>query len=131
MDIAKVFATHTRSLALSQQRLSLLAGNLANADTPGFRARDIDFRSAMQDAGTNQLRLTTSRSGHMDATTGSALLAEVRYRPAEQPSMDGNTVDTQRESAAVAETAVRYQATLTFLNARIQGLRAAITGGRG
>ena len=129
MDIAKLFATHTRALGVAQQRLELLTGNLANADTPGYKARDLDFNAAMQAAGGGELRLAASRPGHVIAGTGGP--AQAMYRVPEHASADGNTVDAQRESAAVAETSVRYQATLTFLNSRIQGLRNAITGGRG
>lgn len=130
MDIAKVFATHSRALGVAQQRLELLAGNLANADTPGYKARDLDFNAAMQAAGSEDLRLAASRPGHLSGP-GAGGPATVMYRVPQHPSADGNTVDAQRESAAVAETSVRYQATLTFLNARIQGLRNAITGGKG
>lgn len=129
IDLDSQFALQGRALSLASQRLKLLADNIANADTPGYKARDIDFRAAMQNAGKNGVTLRTTRPNHINAGTSRGP-AEVKYRVPDQPSMDGNTVDSQRESAAVAETAVRYQATLTFLNARIRGLRLAITGGR-
>ena len=83
----------------------------------------------MREAGKEQLPLAASQPNHL-SLPGKASAARVQYRVPDQPSLDGNTVDSQKESAAVAETAVRYQATLTFLNARIRGLRLAITGGR-
>ena len=129
LDLNSQFALHARALSVSSQRLQLLADNLANADTPHYKARDIDFKAAMQTAGDGQLELQASRPGHIPVG-GNPNRAEVLYRVPEQPSMDGNTVDAQKETSAIAETAVRYQATLTFLNARIRGLRLAITGGR-
>lgn len=130
LDLDSLFAVHTRAIALSDQRLQLLADNLANADTPNYKARDIDFRGAMSAAGGDALPMAARHPRHLADPATSANRARVMYRTPDQPAQDGNTVDTQRESAAVAETAVRYQATLTFLDARIRGLRNAITGGR-
>ncbi len=97
---------HTRALTLESRRTELLANNLANADTPGFKARDIDFRSALS----------------------AAADANVKYRVPMAPSLDGNTVDAQLEQSAFAENAVRYQATLTFINSQLRALMTAITG---
>lgn len=127
LNIDKVFAGHARALGIANQRLQLLAANVANADTPNFKARDIDFKAAMNEATQQRVQLKATHSKHL-ASAGSVGRAEIKYRVPDQPSLDGNTVDTQRESSAIAETAVRYQATLTFLNHRIQGLRLAITG---
>lgn len=118
-----------QSLQVAEQRMQVLAANVANADTPNFKARDIDFVGAMREAGGEQMQLTGARAGHIESGNASGP-GTVMYRVPTQPSLDGNTVDAQMESAAVAETAVRYQATLTFLNQRIQGLLTAITGGR-
>jgi flagellar basal-body rod protein FlgB len=120
---------------LANQRLELLADNVANADTPNYKARDIDFRVAMQNAGQSgslggELPMTATRASHLQAGGAGANTTTPLYRVPEQPSLDGNTVDSQKENAAIAETSVRYQATLTFLNSRIRGLRDAITGGR-
>ena len=130
LDIDSHFALHARALSVASQRLKLLADNLANADTPHYKARDIDFAAAMQNAGKDQVALQTTRAGHIAVGGNNPNHAQPLYRMPDQPSMDGNTVDSQKESAAVAETAVRYQSTLTFLNSRIRGLRLAITGGR-
>lgn len=131
LDLDNLFSTHARALATSEQRLQLLAANIANADTPNYKARDIDFQTAMQAAGKNTVRLEATHSDHIGlAGANRGNRAEVMYRVPSQPSLDGNTVDSQRESSAVAETAVRYQATLTFINQRINGLRLAITGRR-
>lgn len=101
---------HESALKVHTQRLNLLASNIANADTPGYLARDIDFRTAL-----SQIQ----NGGEPEAM----------YRVPLQPTRDGNTVDLQAEQGAFAENAVRYQATLMFINSRISGLRTAITGG--
>jgi flagellar basal-body rod protein FlgB len=123
---------HARALSISNQRLELLADNVANADTPGYKARDIDFRTAMQSAGSGgNLGLSTTSSQHVQVNGAAGPnTATPMYRVPDQPSLDGNTVDSQRENASIAETSVRYQASLTFLSAQIRSLRDAITGGR-
>lgn len=129
LDINSIFNGHARALTLGNQRLQLLADNVANADTPHFKARDIDFEAAMQSANQPNGNIRTTHARHITTAAGPNR-AEVLYRIPNQPSLDDNTVDAQLESASIAETAVRYQATLTFLNQRIAGLRHAITGGR-
>ncbi|MCL4790926.1 MAG: flagellar basal body rod protein FlgB [Gammaproteobacteria bacterium] len=132
LDIYKNLDLHARSLSIANQRLEVLADNIANADTPGYKARDIDFRTAMQSAGEGGdlgLRATSNRHVQVNGAAGPNT-ATPMYRVPDQPSLDGNTVDSQRENAAIAETSVRYQASLTFLSAQIRGLRDAITGGR-
>jgi flagellar basal-body rod protein FlgB len=102
---------HAAALKIRAQRTELLARNLANADTPGYQAQDIDFRSAL------------ARTG-----TAAGTPAPLQYRVPLAPALDGNTVDVQMEQAAFAENAVRFQATLTFLSSRLRGLMTAITG---
>jgi flagellar basal-body rod protein FlgB len=106
----------------------LLAANIANADTPGYKARDIDFASVMrQTAGSSEgLRVTHAR--HLNANGAMAGQATAMYRIPTQPALDGNTVDVQQEQAAFAENAVRYQASLEFLSGRVRGLITAIKG---
>jgi flagellar basal-body rod protein FlgB len=133
LDINQVFAPHERVLTAANQRLELLAANIANADTPNYKARDLDFKAALQAAGQGApVPIAATHAGHIQGAGAGAAAgrAEALYRVPDQPSLDGNTVDSQRESAAVAETATRYQASLTFLDQRIRGLRMAITGGR-
>lgn len=130
LDINQVFTPHERVLSAASQRMELLAANIANADTPNYKARDIDFGTVLQEAGLTQpVTLATTRQGHIKGVPASGE-AQPMYRIPTQPSLDGNTVDAQRESAAIAETATRYQTSLSFLDQRIRGLRAAITGGR-
>jgi flagellar basal-body rod protein FlgB len=117
------------ALILRGRRSELIASNLANADTPNYKARDFDFQSVMNQAQTNQVALNTTHAQHIALSDASGIGAEpFKYRVPNQPSLDGNTVDSQVEQAAFAENAVNYQATLTFLTSRIKGLMTAIKG---
>ena len=129
--IDNLFGMHTGAMALWQRRTEALAGNLANADTPGYLARDVDFRKALAAAGAGDgaLPLNAPSPGQIDTTTRAA--DTLAYRVPTQPSMDGNTVDAQVEQAAFAANGVHYQASLAFITAQIRMLRTAITGGQG
>jgi len=122
---------HPAALQLRSKRMEILAANLANADTPNYRARDIDFRAALAQATSSAggVRLATTQSGHIGAADAKRMQTpELKYRVPLAPALDGNTVDTQLEQAAFAENAVRYQSTLTFLSSKLRGLMTAITG---
>jgi flagellar basal-body rod protein FlgB len=117
LDLNSYLGIHQRALSLEAQRTEVLAANLANADTPGYKARDIDFKAELAAAG--------SSAGGINLTTDNATL---KYRVPLAPALDGNTVDSQLEQSAFAENSVRYQATLTLLNSKLRGLMTAITG---
>ncbi len=125
---------HTRALMLESRRMELLAGNLANADTPGFKSRDIDFKAALAAAADGAgagVPLRATHPGHRGVAPGAdpaALAPELKYRVPLAPALDGNTVDAQLEQSAFAANAVRYQATLTFINGKLRSLMTAITG---
>lgn len=129
-----LFGIHAQALDLWQRRADVLANNLANADTPGYLARDIDFRKALAAAGGSgdgNLPLQAPTPGQIGAgAAASPDAATPAYRVPTQPSMDGNTVDTQIEQADFAANSVHYQASLSFITAQIHMLRAAITGGQ-
>lgn len=108
---------HPLAIEVGAKRIELISGNMANVDTPGYKARDIDFRATLE-----RLQLTDPRD------TGLAIASEPLYRVPNHPSLDGNTVDAQLEQSALAEASVRYQASIDFLDARIQGLRKALRG---
>jgi flagellar basal-body rod protein FlgB len=125
---------HPQALKLSAQRSELLAANMANADTPGYKARDVDFKAAMTASNaSSNLRMTTST-----ATSNSKHLAldqlqdasgaRTLYRVPLAPSLDGNTVDAQVEQANFAQNSIHYQASLSFINAKFRSLMSAITG---
>lgn len=122
------------ALSLRAQRQELLASNIANADTPNYKARDIDFSSALQGAlaGSRQGGLNTTAASHMPRgqATGDTLAngTPVQYRGVVQGSVDGNTVDMDVERNQFADNALRYEAGITMINHQIKGLLAAIQG---
>jgi flagellar basal-body rod protein FlgB len=123
---------HAEALNLRAFRQELLAANIANADTPGYQARDIDFRKSLQDAMAGRepaVQLARSARGHASsaAVPGHAA-GPALYRAVVQPSLDGNTVDMDVERAQFAENAIRYEANLTFINGQLKTLLAAIQG---
>ena len=122
---------HDKAINMRSQRAELLASNIANSDTPGYKARDIDFKSALanvQATNSNMSnRLQVTNSNHIQTTSMSGA-TEIQYRTPNQPSLDGNTVDTQLEKAAFAENAMRYEASLTFLSGKFKGLMTALKG---
>jgi flagellar basal-body rod protein FlgB len=125
-----LFGLHTQALATWQKRGEVLASNLANADTPGYLARDVDFKKTLAAASgtSDSLAMTITQPGQIDPQAQSA--QQLAYRVPTQPSMDGNTVDTQVEQANFAANGVHYQASLSFITAQIHMLRTAITGGQ-
>lgn len=123
-----IFGIHESALLFRASRMDVLAANLANADTPNYKARDMEFTRAMESAA-GQHRLVTTHARHMGTATA-ATQADLKYRQPYQPSLDGNTVESDLELARFAENSVAYQASLLFVNGRIASLRSAITGGR-
>lgn len=107
-----LFGVHGAALEVRAQRMGVLASNIANASTPGFKARDVDFKEAL---------------GAAEQSGGAAAVA-TKYRVPLQPSMDGNTVELATEQTAFAENAVQYQTTLAFLNGRIGTITRALKG---
>jgi len=125
------------ALSLRAQRQELIASNIANADTPNFKARDIDFASAMQGAlskaGGGTTGLAATNNAHMQGAADGKTLPEgtpVLYRGVVQGAVDGNTVDMDVERNQFADNAVRYEAGITMINHQIRGLLAAIQNGQ-
>jgi flagellar basal-body rod protein FlgB len=121
------------ALNLRAARQELLASNIANADTPNFKARDIDFASALKDAvaGTSpRLSMQTTAAAHLSAAgDGKTVMgAPVQYRKVLQPSADGNTVDMDVERAQFADNALRYEASVKFISDDIKAMLAVIQG---
>lgn len=122
---------HADALSLRSQRLEILAANLVNADTPNYKAKDIDFRTALSNATGEQSgnRLSSTHSRHISTQNGVGNSNfEVKYRIPTQPTRDGNTVEAEVEQTEFARNATQYQASLQFLSGRFQGLRKALTG---
>jgi flagellar basal-body rod protein FlgB len=136
INLDSYLGVHATALRLREQRTELLARNLANADTPGYKSQDLDFRAAMAATaapGSTPGAMTATQSGHIPAAGAAALepgstAAFLRYRTPLAPALDGNTVDAQLEQSAFAENSVRYQATLSFLSSKFRSLMTAITG---
>ena len=130
------------ALSLRSQRQQILASNIANADTPNYKARDIDFASALQGV----LARTAAPAGMLAATApahisgsgsgggqNAAMLADgtqVQYRGVVQGAVDGNTVDMDVERNQFADNAIRYEAGIAMINHQIRGMMAAIQGGQ-
>ena len=123
---------HEHALELRTKRAEVLANNLANADTPGFKARDIDFQSLLKDQmqgkGSEQsLKMTTTNGKHLPVN-GTDDSADLLYRIPSQPSVDGNTVDTQTEKAEFMKNTLQYQSSFQFLSSRFKSMNNAIRG---
>ena len=123
-----IFGIHEQALLLHGQRLGVLATNLANADTPNYKARDIDFSEVLSRTGDAPLPLTATQAAHITFNDGGLPAGELKYRNPYQASLDGNTVEMPVEQAAFSENNVRYQASLTFINLKIAELQLAIAG---
>lgn len=111
-----LFGVHGAALAIRSQRLAMLASNIANAATPGYKARDIDFNKALE--------LATGEHVSADAASSEAM----GYRVPVQSSLDGNTVELATEQTMFAENAVQYRTTLSFLEGRIATVMSALKG---
>ncbi|MCF6337968.1 MAG: flagellar basal body rod protein FlgB [Gammaproteobacteria bacterium] len=131
----KFFGISQQALKIHSRRAEVLAGNLANADTPGYKARDIDFKAALQQvkSGMGDVTLRTTNPNHINSAGTSPgriddVLGEMKYRIPSQPSLDGNTVDSLKEKAAFMENALLYQTNLQFLGGKIKHLKSALKG---
>ncbi|MBB3140350.1 flagellar basal body rod protein FlgB [Halomonas organivorans] len=131
-QLEAAFNFQQQALSLRHERQKVLASNIANADTPGYKARDMDFAGELAKAvrhgqgASGGLHLSRTDAGHLAGQAPTAPDRELLYRVPEQPSLDGNTVDMDRERVAFADNSVRYQASLNFLTSRIQGLKKAM-----
>jgi len=122
IGIDEALGVHARALDLRAQRSEILAANLANEDTPGFQARDLDFARELQrvDAPFDIGDIGTSGDGKA--------VPQMLYRTPMQPALDGNTVELSVEQAAFSKNAMDFQTSLTFLDMKFRGLKQAIEG---
>ena len=120
---------HADASRIRSQRTELLASNLSNADTPGYKARDIDFKSALKMASSGDSgMMKMSHQNHMQPTGTQASSPVIQFRTTMQDSLDGNSVDEQIEQAQFMQNSIQYQASLDFLGGRFKGLMKAIRG---
>lgn len=134
----KVFGVHQHTMRIRNQRAEVIAGNLANADTPGFKARDIDFNEALVQAAhvptkpTIEMQMQTTAQGHMTMADLEAMQEPnliLKYRNPFQPDTgNGNTVEASSERMKYMSNNIEYQATMQFLNGKISTLRRSLSG---
>lgn len=131
ISIDKHFGIHQHALLLRSQRASVLANNIANADTPGFKARDLDFAQmlkAQMGETSETLPMTTTGSHHVQGLIQADAITGLKYRTPSQPAIDGNTVDADRERTEFVRNSMEFQAAFEFLNGKIKSLISAIKG---
>jgi len=122
-------STHEQALKFRALRNQVLSSNIANADTPNFKARDIRFGDVLTSARQDAIDMTRTRTGHQSSSGVASVATPTMYRVPQQPSLDGNTVEMAVEQAAFAENAFKYRASLAFLDGQIRGIRYALKGG--
>ncbi|MFT5547280.1 MAG: flagellar basal-body rod protein FlgB [Rheinheimera aquimaris] len=129
ISFEKAFGLHPEAMLVRDRRAQVLAENIANADTPGYKAKDIDFQQALSNAKARQSG-AINRTHEQHFNISIAQRQEAMFRNPDQPDTgDGNSVDIHRERNAFMQNSLEYQASMTFLNARISGLKKAINGG--
>ena len=129
-DLPLLDTMRTRMSFLSA-RQTVLSQNVANADTPNYKAKDVDFRAALQGAlkaSTSAVALATTQPGHIQGGGAPTLEGLTGYRRELQSAVDGNTVNMDVERAAFAENALHYEASVTFINGMLRSMNTAITG---
>jgi flagellar basal-body rod protein FlgB len=127
INFDKALGIHAQALALREKRSEVLASNLVNADTPGYKARDLDFSSILKKNLPADLNLERTQPNHV-APPELTLGVKMMYRNPNQVSLDGNTVEAHVEQAKFAENSVQYQASLNFINNSLTGLMTALRG---
>lgn len=129
ISFEKAFGMHPEAMLVRDRRAQVLAENIANADTPGYKAKDIDFQQALNNARARQSgAMVRTHEQHFNISI--AARQETMFRNPDQPDTgDGNSVDIHRERNAFMQNSLEYQASMTFLNSRISGLKKALTGG--
>lgn len=130
-DLTSSMAVLSRAMDLRTQRHQVLASNIANADTPNYKARDFDFQSAMQSAlgaaGIGSVALARTSGRHLEGTGGAGVGA-LQYRRETQSAVDGNTVDMDIERSQIAENSMQYEVLTRLVSDRLQGMRTALSG---
>jgi len=132
ISIDKAIGIHDDALLLRARRAEVLANNITNADTPNYKARDLDFRAVLadklEDTVQQPLELARTNGAHVYGIAEPAFVSELEYRIPHQASVDGNTVEVQEEMGRYTKNAMDYQATFGFLDKKFKGLTTAIKG---
>ena len=130
INFERAFSIHDDAMIMRAKRSSILASNIANSDTPNYKARDIDFKSMLQQAGnkqTGQLSMVGTHRNHIDLNSG-INSSTLKYSNPLHASLDGNTVDSHVEQSKFSENSLLYQTSFTFLNGRINGIIKTLKG---
>jgi flagellar basal-body rod protein FlgB len=128
VNFNNAFGIHDDALLLFERRSQILSENIANADTPGYKTRDINFDQVLQSAQKKTgINLKTTSQRHINLQQ-QRFSNDIQFRQVEQSAADGNTVDTQKEKAAFAENAMRYQLSMNIMSRKIKGLKTAFRG---
>lgn len=131
ISFEQAFAGHDQALLFRSARSAVLANNIANSDTPNYKARDISFDSMLQDAQRNSMSMKATNNRHFSISAGREQeSAGLLYRSSSQPSLDGNTVDMQREQAEFAQNSLQFDTSFMFLDRKISSMKSALSGGR-
>lgn len=128
ISFANALDLHPQAIALRARRTEVIASNLANADTPHYKARDFDVDRLLREAEAPAVPLHVTHANHIVPVSDPLSEERLRYRIPQQASLDGNTVEEYIEQAKFAENALRYQASLNFINGKISGLMLALRG---
>ena len=123
--ISNYLGVHAAALPLREQRMQLIASNLANVDTPHYKAKDISFQAALESAALQAAAPESTHERHLTLLDAGPRIFE---RDGVQPSLDGNTVDADTERAAYGRAALEYRASLSFVESKVRTLLTAITG---
>ncbi len=130
INFESALGIHDDAMLFRARRAEVLANNIANADTPNFKARDLDFASVLDGVSDQPaaLKPAATHDGHQTGLINPDYAADLMFRLPQQPSVDGNTVELQQEMARYTENAMAYQASFQLLNRKITGLKSAIKG---
>lgn len=129
MNIENLFGVHEQALNLRVKRAEVLASNIINADTPGYKAKDMEFNNVLKEMASNQKgMLTSTNKNHFSNNANGVPDVELIERKPLQTSLDGNTVDTQVESAKLAENNMRFLASLRIIDMKIKCFTTALRG---
>ncbi|MEH6442274.1 MAG: flagellar basal body rod protein FlgB [Oceanospirillaceae bacterium] len=124
----KALGIHQQAIQVRADRAEVLANNIANADTPNYQARDLDFKAILNNQSKHVLAAKTTNTGHAPTVIHPDFAADLMYKVPTQPSIDGNTVDVQQEMADFGQNSLAYQASFEFLNSKFKGLKLAVKG---
>ena len=131
INFERAFSIYDDALIIRGKRASVLASNIANADTPNYKARDIDFQSMLKQANnqkTNSLDMVNTHRDHINLSSDSHSNLSIKYRNPLHASLDGNTVDSHVEQSKFSQNALQYQTSFTFLNSSVKGIIKALKG---